>query len=532
MTSPEHVVLIGCGFTGTSAFYQLVDKYPVREITIFEKSGVFGPGLPYRSDECRDYLLNNTNDTLCLTPDNKRGFLNWLRACSDLKPDEIEERGNLPRVYYGYFLEDVFKATMTSAAIKNIKVNLITSEAKEISEDEQGKIHISWDGGKLTADKAILTTGHCPNIDHYQSPPSGSKTQYYPDHVNEKSLDHIPMEGQIYILGASLSAYDVIGRLFSEDTGCRFERGNDGSLKYIAGDNDRYAIMCSRSGRLKKMKSRKIKTVKREHFTLSHLSSVKGEGGLTLEDIGTAIKKDCALNDGKINWQEIIDPYENCHSAGEVDAKAGKILENDLGGAISSDERNILVDIFADAGLEIWDMFAARLLKTSEEKRFRRGFETATLTYEASCPISTAEKLLALHRAGRLKVIKGIKSVDFIKDDDAYLISHEFGQDKASILINTTGSVDRDVKSNKQSHIIKKMVSDGMLSPYKCGDDDMLGADVDMKDFRILGTNNIYMATMFLWGPGFYTSGAIIMATIVDRILKSLFNKNIQGEKR
>ncbi|MBL4602297.1 MAG: hypothetical protein JKY84_06110, partial [Emcibacteraceae bacterium] len=187
-----------------------------------------------------------------------------------------------------------------------------------------------------------------------------------------------------------------------------------------------------------------------------------------------------------------------------------KILENDLGGAISSDERNILVDIFADAGLEIWDMFAAQLLKTSEEKRFRRGFETATLTYEASCPISTAEKLLALHRAGRLKIIKGVKSVDFIKDDDAYLISHEFGQDKATILINTTGSVDRDVRSNKQPELIKKMVSHGMLYPYKCGDDDMPGADVDMKDFRILGTKNIHMATMFLWGPGFLQAGQLL----------------------
>ena len=101
MTHPKHVALIGCGFTGTSAFYQLVDKYPVEEITIFEKSGIYGPGYPYRNDECKDYLLNNTNDTLCLTPDNKRTFLNWLRTRSNLAPEDIEERGNRPRIYYG-----------------------------------------------------------------------------------------------------------------------------------------------------------------------------------------------------------------------------------------------------------------------------------------------------------------------------------------------------------------------------------------------------------------------------------------------
>ena len=64
MIAPAHVALIGCGFTGTSAFFQLVDRYPVKEITIFEASGRFGPGYPYQPDECHDYLINNTTDTI------------------------------------------------------------------------------------------------------------------------------------------------------------------------------------------------------------------------------------------------------------------------------------------------------------------------------------------------------------------------------------------------------------------------------------------------------------------------------------
>lgn len=525
MKNPKHVALIGCGFTGTSAFYQLVDKYPVEEITIFEKSGMYGPGYPYRSDECKDYLLNNTNDTLCLTPDNKRAFLNWLRTRSNLAPEDIDERGNLPRIYYGYFLEDIFKSTLASAAVKNIKVTLIPKEATRINENANGEVTVNWQGGSVKVDKAILTTGHCPNIDYYDSPPLGSKAQYYPNHVNEQSLDNIPLDEEVFILGASLSAYDVIGRLFSPETGCRFERDKNGTLIYIPGPNHRSAVMCSRSGRLKKMKSRKIKSVHRDHFTLEHLSNINGSDNITLEDIGLAIKNDCALNNGKINWPDIIKPYRDCNDAPQVDTKAGAILEHDLNAAISSDERNILVDIFGDAGLEIWDIFAARILSADEEKQFRRTHETATLTFEASCPISTAEKLLALHRAGCLKIIKGINEVRFSEKEDAYFIDHEFGNDKARILINTTGSVDRDVRSKNQADIIKNMVSDQILSPYKCGGEEMLGADVDMSDFRVNETKNIHMASMFLWGPGFYTSGSIIMATIVDRILKSLFNK-------
>lgn len=524
MNAPEHVALIGCGFTGTSAFYQLVDKYPIKKITIFEASGVYGPGYPYRSDECKDYLLNNTTDTLCLIPDNKRAFLNWMKTRPDLEP-EVDERGNLPRVYYGYFLEDVFKTSLTNAAIKNIKVNLISEEVLNLSETKDKTVVVGWSEGSVEVDKVILTTGHCPSKDAYDKPTAESPVLYFPNHVNEKSLDNIAIDARVHILGASLSAFDVVGRLFSIESGCRFDRDGKGNLTYIAGNNKRDVILCSRSGRLKKMKSHKLKQIDRRHFTLEYLTSLDKGEGITLEDVAGAIKKDCALNGGDIDWQEIIDPYAECETEDEVNQKAASILEKDLIAAKTGGARNILVDIFGNAGIEIWDCFAAHLLSTDEEKKYRRKFETATLTYEASCPILTAEKLLALHRAGALKVIKGVDQVKFSKKDDAYIIDHEFGLDYANVLINTTGSVDRDVSSSAQPELFQNMISDGLLSPYQGGGTPMLGADVDMNNFRVTGTNNIHMANMMLWGPGFYTSGAIIMATIVDRILKSLFNE-------
>ncbi len=51
----------------------------------------------------------------------------------------------------------------------------------------------------------------------------------------------------------------------------------------------------------------------------------------------------------------------------------------------------------------------------------------------------------------------------------------------------------------------------------------MKGAAVDMKTFRAEGARNIYIASMLLWGPGFFTSSALMMATIVERLLSSLF---------
>ena len=42
--TPRHVAIVGCDFAGTTALLHLVDRHPVREITVFEASGCFGPG--------------------------------------------------------------------------------------------------------------------------------------------------------------------------------------------------------------------------------------------------------------------------------------------------------------------------------------------------------------------------------------------------------------------------------------------------------------------------------------------------------
>ena len=51
----------------------------------------------------------------------------------------------------------------------------------------------------------------------------------------------------------------------------------------------------------------------------------------------------------------------------------------------------------------------------------------------------------------------------------------------------------------------------------------MDGAAVDMATFRAKGARSIFLANMLLWGPGFFTSSAIMMATIVERLLRAAF---------
>jgi hypothetical protein len=87
---------------------------------------------------------------------------------------QLDEKGHLPSALFGEFLENVFRATRTSAVVKGIRINLIPAEATAMYEDQAGQMHVSWETGKVTADIAILTTGRCPDISPIESHNSAS----------------------------------------------------------------------------------------------------------------------------------------------------------------------------------------------------------------------------------------------------------------------------------------------------------------------------------------------------------------------
>ncbi len=338
MITPAHIAIVGCGFTGTSAFFQLVDRYPAKKITIFEASGDFGPGYAYRTDECADYLINNTTDTMCLTPASRAAFLDWLRTQPDMAAD-LDERGHLPRRVYGRFLHEIIEATRISAAVKGISVDLVPFEVTELHELNDGGVHIGWSAGEIFADAVLLTTGRCPDLDDYASPPDGSAARYLPTQVMTPGLDDLPNDATVHILGASLSAYDVINRLFSPDTGCRFERASSGELKFNAGSNNRHVVLCSRSGRLKAMQSQRPRDLTRTCFTEDRLRALARDRGVTLDDVKTLIDEEAGNHGQTLDWESIVEPYSDCDSVEAVTERAGDLLRSEYGSTMLSQSR-------------------------------------------------------------------------------------------------------------------------------------------------------------------------------------------------
>lgn len=199
--TPTRVAIVGCGFTGTTALYQLVDRWPVAEITVFEGSGRFGPGYAYGDSNVPAYLINNTNDAMCLVPSNRGAFLAWLKS----KPEftHVDPKGNLQRRVYGEFLEDVIAATRVTAAIKGISIRFAAEQVTDVIENADGTVIVRSATGDTNVQCAILATGRCPDLDRYGmlSAPAAS---YLPTHIPGTTFEKSPSM-RLYIFSAHRS---------------------------------------------------------------------------------------------------------------------------------------------------------------------------------------------------------------------------------------------------------------------------------------------------------------------------------------
>lgn len=525
MTAPQRIAIVGCGFTGTSLFHQLIQGgYPVRRVTIFEQSGRFGPGYPYDPEETTDYLINNTADTMGVEPDKRRAFLEWLETRPDLVPD-LDEKGHYPRALFGLFLEEVFAVALAAARAEGIQVDCIPGVVTGLDETDDGTVVIRGDGRVIEVDAAFLTTGRCPELDRYPAPRVGMTARYYPSHIPGAVLDDVPLDAECHVLGASLSAYDVVNKLFSPDSGCRFERDDDGNLVFIANGNERRVVLCSRSGRLKKMQSKVPAKVERTSLTEQALSRLSAAGPVSLAGLVALGRRDLERFDPTIDWVALADPYAGCDSAEAVERRAAEILVRDIAGAKgqAGPSGNVLVDYLNAAQLTLWEVFARGILALDDERAYRQKHETALLSVFAACPVETAERVLALMRAGRLSVRRGSGAVRLNEAEDCYEIDTAHGVERAKVVINTTGSVDRRIGSGHQDALFTQLYEQGLVRSYSKDGETMNGIAVDMATFRAEGARSIFVLNQFLWGPGFFVSSAFMMATIARRALRGLY---------
>lgn len=260
--NPGHVAVVGCGFTGTVALRELVNNHRVRRVTVLERSGRFGPGFAYAPDECLDYLLNNRTDTMPIAVDDRTSFLAWLQA----RPERfgpVPADGHVPRAWFGEFLLHCVHSTLQVARQRGIEVRLVPEEVVGLDRGPGSLLVLRTPSGTIEADAVLLATGRCPSAPPYPAPARARPDRWFSGHVNAPRLDALPGDATVHVLGSSLSALDVVHRLFGTATGARFVRDRSGKLQFEDGGNERRVVLCSRSGALPALQSQRAATLSR-----------------------------------------------------------------------------------------------------------------------------------------------------------------------------------------------------------------------------------------------------------------------------
>lgn len=187
------VVVVGGGASGAAVAIHLVGRaagrHPGVRVDVVERSASLGRGVAY-AFQSPVFRLNVPAAKMSLYPHAPRDFVDWAGAA----PDAF-----LPRARYGEYVAARF-ADAVRASTGNVRV--VRGEA--VAVDARG-VHLA-DGTHLDADAVVLATGIAPRI----APSPLPADPRILDAWDEAALATLPREGRVLVLGAGLSALDVV----------------------------------------------------------------------------------------------------------------------------------------------------------------------------------------------------------------------------------------------------------------------------------------------------------------------------------
>ena len=121
---PYHVAIIGAGFSGAMLAVHLAKIRPQWRTLVIDKSGSFGPGVAYGTEDLH-HLLNLPAGKISAFAEQPDHFLEWLKSQeADLKLPEsqpLSPTSFLPRRVYGQYVRDIFNTTRNETPGLEIK---------------------------------------------------------------------------------------------------------------------------------------------------------------------------------------------------------------------------------------------------------------------------------------------------------------------------------------------------------------------------------------------------------------------------
>jgi uncharacterized NAD(P)/FAD-binding protein YdhS len=224
------VAIVGGGPSALFIYKKLLETGLQWNVTIFEKGGRLGAGMPYsESGSNSEHITNVSANEI---PDLPISFSEWFRKQTPYAFDGIENPSRtynpykvIPRLLFGEYLESQFSYLLKLGEAQGIK-NLVrfNTTVTDVANFEYESIIKTSESKSYTFDKVILSTGH-----QFPTGLDEVSTGYFQSPYPPRKLSNV-FNHAVAVRGASLTAVDAV-RTLARANG-NFVMDENGSIKY------------------------------------------------------------------------------------------------------------------------------------------------------------------------------------------------------------------------------------------------------------------------------------------------------------
>lgn len=206
--------IIGGGFTGAALAYHLAGLLPdgAARIVIYEPRAVLGGGLAYDTAE-PVHRINVPAARMTLVPGDDEHFQRWLLETDALKDDAQAATADghifARRSDFGRYVAAQLQPLLDGGAIEHRR-----SLVRAVEKNGAGWRIEAEDGAALQADIVVLAATHpSPQAPGGLTHMLADHPRYVPDATLSGALSGIRLEDRVLVVGAGLTAADVIAAL-------------------------------------------------------------------------------------------------------------------------------------------------------------------------------------------------------------------------------------------------------------------------------------------------------------------------------
>jgi len=557
--------LIGGGPAALFLFKKITETLPPCRITIFESSSRLGCGMPYGARGASfEHVSNVSSDEL---PPFEPSLKDWMQSLpkEDLQTygidkNDFHEKEVVPRLLLGDFLESTFKSLIERSKKRGFEIEaLLETRVTGLALDRQMSIVFANDQ-KYEFEKIVICTGHHWPRSH-EDKVDGYFDSPYPPEKLAKRFNHT-----IALRGSSLTAVDAI-KTMARNNG-NFVEENGELIYKVDKDSKEFSIeMHSRQGFLPCLRVHMDEPyVKKDRIIAKDdiEKNIKENGGFLELDFLFEMGFKLPLKDTDpeffetikdMSLEEFIEKMMSYRSQKD----AFELFKEEYADSIKSIKREESVPWKEMlAALSIALNYPAKHMSAEDMLRLQKHLLPLVSTVIAFIPQSSAKELLAMHRAGRLKLVSDGDNGDVTIEDGKIVYSWEDTRKVFKTFVDCVGQKPlqekdfpfRDLQKQnvtssarlrfRDQSIGKKLMSDGNEKVFQDGQSyflDVPGVNIS-DNFQLVDGDDIasdkvfLMAVPYMGGLNPDYSGLDFCANSADLIVEYLKNEELSKTEK